>query len=277
MGRWQQSGVERVTVTLDGVDAEGAEATGRVAGFQGHVRGTRVTFTPEVAIVKAERALKLLLEPPGPLAPDADVPGWLQPWATLRSSSDPTTARLQIVVEGQTCTDTSVFDPTLTHRLLFVRRFHGYPDQVINWLMANPIGGDTNDGPRPTLGKIRNLSFAWGYGTVVITNLFTARTADFRALARFGGDPNHPDADRVLLEAAEHAGRTVIACGGASHDLAPGRYGDVLDLLHEAGVPTFAVARRPGGAPALTRDGRPLHPRTLPGAADAVAVRLPGG
>ena len=131
MGRWRQTGVERVTVTLYGVDAEGSEATGRVAGFRGHVRGARVTFTPEIAIVKAERALTLLLEPPGPRAPSADAPGWLHSWASLRSSSDPTTARLQIVVEGETCTDTSVFDPTLTHRLLFVcradRRPTGHP------------------------------------------------------------------------------------------------------------------------------------------------------
>lgn len=90
-----------------------------------------------------ERALEL----PGPLTPSADVPGWLQRWADLRKKSDSTAARLRIVVDGQTCKDTSVFDPTMTHRLLFVRRFHGYPDQAINWLMAYPIGGDTNDGP----------------------------------------------------------------------------------------------------------------------------------
>lgn len=45
-------GVERVTVTLEGVDADGVETTGRVAGFRGHARGARVTFTPQVAIEK---------------------------------------------------------------------------------------------------------------------------------------------------------------------------------------------------------------------------------
>ena len=273
--QWRQAGVEQVTVSLDGVAAEGPEATGEVAAFEGHMRGGRVTFTPRVPIIKAERALKLLLQPPGPFAAGGDVPQWLQPWVQLRKEADVRTVRLRIVVRGETCTDTSVFDPTLTHRLLFVRRFHGYPDRSVNWLMANPIGGDTNDGPRPTLGKIRNLSFAWGYGTVVITNLFTARTADFRALAQFGGDPNHPDADRVLLQPAQDSGGTIIACGGASHDFAPGRYKEVLKLLQEARIPTYAVAREPGGKPLLTRDGRPLHPRTLPGPSSGFPVPFP--
>ena len=272
MVQWRQTGVEEVTVSLEGIAAEGREAAGEVAGFRGRLSERSVTFVPQRPIVKAERALKLLLEPPGPLAVDAEVPEWLQPWAELRSNADSVSSRLRIAVRGGACTDTSVFDPTLTHRLLFVRRFHGYPERSINWLMANPIGGDTNDGRRPTLGKIRNLSFAWGYGTVVITNLFTARTVDFRALAQFGGNPNHPDADDVLVQAAQEAGATVLACGGASHDLTPGRYREVLQLLQDAGIPMYAVAREPGGEPLLTRDGRPLHPRTLPGPAHAAAV-----
>ncbi len=272
MGQWRQTGVERVTITLDSVQDHGAKGAGLVAGFEGHIVGPQLALTPEAPILKAELALKRLLEPPGPLAPGAEVPSWLQPWATLRSDCDPATAHLRVTVHARTCTDTSVFDPALTHRLLFRREFHGFGERPLNWLLANPIGGDTNDGPRPTLGKIRNISFAWGYGVVLITNLYTVRSADIATLSQFDGHPNHPDADHQLLEAARAAGRTVIACGGASHDFTPGRYTQVLQMLRNAGIPTYAVARHRSGDPLVTRDGRPLHPRTLPGPDTAVAV-----
>ena len=221
--------------------------------------------------MKAEHALKLLFEPPGPLANRGDVPEWLSDWTAMRGQCDPAKARLRVAVDGTTCTDESVFDCTLTHRLSFRRHFHGHPEQTVNWLMANPIGGDTNDGRRPTLGKIRNLSFAWGFGTVLVTNLFTARTRDINALALFNGATNHPDADAVILDAARTAGGVVLACGVASHDFTPSRYREVLRLLDQAGIATYAVARELGGMPLLTEDGRPKHPRGFP----AVAFRVP--
>src|SRR6266702_3180993 len=217
MRNWRQTEVHEVIVTLEGIPGSISRRSGTVAGFESTVDGTEATFTPQSRIVKAERALKLLLEPPGPLARGGDVPAWLRPWTAMFDIADTAAARLRVVVHAATCTDESVFDPTLTHRFSFRRHFRGHPTRAVNWLMANPIGGDTNDGPRPTLGRIRNLSFAWGYGTVLITNLFTVRTRDLTALARFDRAANHPDADAVILASARAAGGIVLACGNATH------------------------------------------------------------
>lgn len=264
VAKWQQKRVHRVTVTLHGVPNTSDQQSGTLADFDATTDGPAVSFTPLLPIRKAERALKMLFEPPGPLASDASIPDWLTEWSALRESADPTKARLCVRVDAATCTDESVFDPTLTHRFSFKRHFHGHPTRPVNWLMANPIGGDTNDGPRPTLGKIRNLSFEWECGTVLVTNLYTARTKDISQLARFNGIPNHPDADLALIESARNVGGVVLACGNASHNLAPNRYADVLELLSDAAIPAFGVARQAGGQPILTDSGRPVHPRVLP-------------
>lgn len=274
MAKWRQSKVDRVIVVLEGIVGSVKPSSGLIGDFDGTVDGVVATFTPRSWIVKAERALKLLFEPPGPLSSRGDVPKWLKSWTAMREDADPAVGRLRVVVDATTCTDESVFDPTLTHRLLFRRHFHGRPNQTVNWLMANPIGGDTNDGRRPTLGKIRNLSFAWGHGTVLVTNLFTVRTRDIDALARFDGAVNHPDADAVILDCVRAAGGVVLACGNATHDLASGRYREVLGLLRDNGMATYAVApQAANGSPLLTGDGRPVHPRVLP----PRAFRVPFG
>ena len=107
---------------------------------------------------------------------------------------------------------------------------------------------------------------------MIITNLFADAPPTSVRSRSSAGIRTIRRADRVLLQAAQDAGGAVLACGGASHDFAPGRYSEVLALLEQAGIPTYAVAREPGGEPLLTRDGRPLHPRTLPGPAHAAAV-----
>jgi len=245
---------------------------GSCAGFNGEADGPQVTWVPQRPIRKAEQALQLLLTGDGPLATGTTVPGWLAAWESARNGADPVAGRLLIEVVGATLADVSVFDPSMTHRLSFTRRFIGFPEGRMVWLGANPIGADTADGNRPTLGKMRNISEAAGFGTVQVVNLYTARTDDIAALARFGGLPNHPAADDTLLEAASGGVPIVVACGDATNPADPGRYTAVMQLLVAAEARLQAVGSRGESTPRRTARGRPNHPRMLPGPNDAVLL-----
>lgn len=262
MTKWKQKKVNQVIVTLEGTTSTVNPASGMVGDFVGTIEGPAATFTPRFGIRKAERALEMLFESSGPLSRKGNVPDWLAPWTETRKNAD-STVRLRVVVTTATCVDESVFDSKLLHRLSFQRHFHGKSHQTVNWLMANPGKGDTNDGPRNTLGAISERSFCWGHGVVLVTNLFTLRTPSIKALARFDGERNHRDADEVIVDSARGAGGVVLACGNVGRKLTD-RYHEVIDLLSRNGIAIYAVAREPDGQPLTTKQGMPIHGLHLP-------------
>ena len=95
----------------------------------------------------------------------------------------------------------------------------------------------------------------WGYGALLVGNLFAYRSTDPGALVRVE-DPIGPDNDRHLEALASEADKVVAAWGGgAGRSGLRGRDAVVLELL---------TARQPVWALRLTKDGHPMHPGRQP-------------
>jgi hypothetical protein len=124
---------------------------------------------------------------------------------------------------------------------------------MVNWLMLNPSVADAikND---PTAHRCIAYTKDWGYGDLVVTNLFALRSTDPDAL-RNHPDPIGPDNDRYILEYAKKA--SVVICAWGAHGSLGGRSSAVRRMLADAGITPMCLA--------MTKGGEPGHPLYLKG------------
>ena len=120
-----------------------------------------------------------------------------------------------------------------------------------NFVMLNPSTADeTIDDP--TIARCARRSFGWGYGGLVVTNLFARCATDPRRLRR-EGDPVGRENDAAIREAARGAG--LVVCAWGNHGAYLGRASVVCALIDELGVARHCLGR--------TRAGEPAHPLYL--------------
>lgn len=137
------------------------------------------------------------------------------------------------------------------YRYRLSRKWRADPDCV--FVMLNPSTADAAQDD-PTIRKCIGYSKAWGYGGLVVVNLFAYRDTDPDAMKRYKV-PVGPDNDRHLLEVTREAPLVVCAWGkGGAHQ---GRGREVEKLLTEGGVRLHALE--------LNGDGSPKHPLYLAG------------
>jgi len=124
---------------------------------------------------------------------------------------------------------------------------------TLAWVMLNPSTADETDND-PTCRRCINFAKDWGYGSIVIVNLFALRTPDPSNL-RDHADPVGPENDEYLRDVCDEA-EMVVAAWGANGSL-NGRAMEVAELLD-------------GDLHALdtTKDGHPVHPLYQPSDAD---------
>ena len=122
----------------------------------------------------------------------------------------------------------------------------------VNFIMLNPSTADASEDDRCV-----GFAKAWGYGGLVVTNLFAWRATDPKELGRTD-DPIGPENDDHIREVAFNEVKVVCAWG--THGVA--RAGRVRSMLRDMGTPTFALR--------LTKGGCPSHPLYLP--ADLVPI-----
>lgn len=122
-----------------------------------------------------------------------------------------------------------------------------------NFLMLNP---STADEVRldPSCTRARNYAERWGYGALIVTNLFGWRATDPDEMKR-ARDPVGRGNDAAILQAAREA--AIVVCAWGNHGLHRGRAERVLGLLASAGIRLHVL--RMNGA------GQPAHPLYLPG------------
>lgn len=127
----------------------------------------------------------------------------------------------------------------------------GWGDRAerVCWVMLNPSTADAtvND---PTIRKCIGYSRQWGFGAMVVVNLFALRATNPRELLKVA-DPIGPRNDEVLSIQAATARTVVVAWG--TKGILMGRDRKVLDRL--------PPVRHLG----LTKDGHPKHPLYLRG------------
>ena len=134
--------------------------------------------------------------------------------------------------------------------LLWRRWAHG---PVANFLMLNPSTADETK-LDPSCTRARVYAERWGYGALIVTNLFGWRATDpdeMKAAAEPVGRGN----DAAILAAARAAG--VVVCAWGNHGLHRERAARVTAMLRASGVKLHLLR--------LNACGEPAHPLYLPG------------
>ena len=123
---------------------------------------------------------------------------------------------------------------------------------VANFLMLNPSTADEFK-LDPSCTRARNYAERWGYGALVVTNIFAWRATDPKAM-RAVEDPVGSANDASILRAAKQA--KIVVCAWGNHGEHLGRGAKVLQLLRRHRLPIHFL--RLNGA------GHPAHPLYLP-------------
>jgi len=148
--------------------------------------------------------------------------------------------------------DDATFSPDGAYRYTLTRWWDPETPQIA-WIMLNPstANGSEND---PTLRRVVDFSKRWGYGGLIVVNLFALVSTDPTVLATHP-DPIGPANDAALYGAIR--GLTAIAAWGAS---VPQKWRHrpraVRAHLHQQRIALHHLG--------LTKDGHPRHPLYLP-------------
>jgi hypothetical protein len=134
-------------------------------------------------------------------------------------------------------------------RYLLWRKWGDGP--VANFLMLNPSTADEVK-LDPSCTRARLYAERWGFGALIVTNLFGWRAtdpADMKATA----DPVGAGNDRAILAAARHA--DIVVCAWGNHGAHLDRSRRVLKSLHRAGIDLHMLK--------VNGNGEPAHPLYL--------------
>jgi len=123
--------------------------------------------------------------------------------------------------------------------------------QLVMFIMLNPSTADDviDDA---TITRCINYAMAWGYGGLIVGNLFGHRSKDKKQI-RKQADPVGKDNDRILLEAALEADMVICAWGNDGKFMDRSR--QILSLLRENGINPQMLT--------MTKQGEPGHPLYL--------------
>src|SRR2546428_7602321 len=146
----------------------------------------------------------------------------------------------------------AVFSACRRWRYLLWRRWDA-ARPVANFLMLNPSTADEVK-LDPSCTRARRYAERWGFGAVVITNIFGWRATDPEEM-KPARDPVGRGSDRAILRAARES--ALVVCAWGNHGAHLGRSLAVRRLLENEGI-----------APRVLRmncSGEPAHPLYLPG------------
>ena len=131
---------------------------------------------------------------------------------------------------------------------------------VANFLMLNP---STADEFRldPSCTRARRYAERWGFGALIVTNLFAWRATDPRDM-KAAREPVGRANDHAIVRAAREA--AIVVCAWGNHGAHLERSARVLAFLRAAGVPLHALR--------VTGAAEPAHPLYLPGDLRAIPL-----
>lgn len=139
---------------------------------------------------------------------------------------------------------------------------------TVNWIMLNPSTADESKDD-PTIRRCVGFARRWGYGSIVVTNLYGLRATDPREL-RAHPWPVGPLNDSRIRCHASLSDLVVVAWGNHGGK----RAAEVLALLRGLREPMHERARNPLCL-GVTKLGQPVHPLRQPN--DAKLVPFVGG
>lgn len=158
----------------------------------------------------------------------------------------------------------AVFSRCRRWRYLLWRRWDA-ARPIANFLMLNP---STADEYRldPSCTRARRYAERWGFGALIVTNLFGWRATDPAAM-KAAREPVGRANDAAILRAARESG--IVVCAWGNHGAHLARSAQVLEMLRAARIDLHALR--------VTGTGEPAHPLYLPGvlAPKRIGVRAP--
>ncbi len=167
---------------------------------------------------------------------------------------------MRIVAGGILAGETGAwFSPCRRWRYLLWRRWDE-TKPLANFLMLNPSTADEVK-LDPSCTRARLYAERWGYGALVVTNLFGWRATDPRQMKAVK-DPVGRDNDRAILAAARQA--AIVVCAWGNHGAHRERSARVKALLRETSLHMLR----------LNASGEPAHPLYLPAALEPARWRL---
>jgi len=122
-----------------------------------------------------------------------------------------------------------------------------------NFLMLNPSTADERK-LDPSCTRARDYAERWGFGAVVITNIFGWRATDPEEM-KSAEDPVGRGNDTAIVRAAREA--KLVVCAWGNHGEHLGRGAEVTTMLRKHGIALAALR--------LNDAGHPAHPLYLPG------------
>lgn len=153
--------------------------------------------------------------------------------------------------------------PCGTYRYLLTRKWqpqHG--PNIVLWIMLNPSVADADVDDR-TLRKVQKFARSWGYGGVLVANLYALRSTDPAALLTHP-DPVGPANDDVLSTMFDAQGIGLVVAGWGTK-AGPQRVQAITGAAYKAGRDIHAVA--------ITKGGHPQHPLYVKDDATPVVFR----
>ena len=148
---------------------------------------------------------------------------------------------------------TAELSPCGTYRYNLTREWSD--GQCVAWLMLNPSTADAREDD-PTIRRCIGFSKRWGYGRMIVVNLFALRSTDPRALAK-NTDPVGVQNDYWITKAMQEARECVCAWGCQQHL--------TTSKLRERPAHTVKMVREhvPTACLGYRKDGAPRHPLML--------------
>lgn len=145
----------------------------------------------------------------------------------------------------------ATFDTTMRHRF-GLGRVWDKKKPIVAFCMLNPSTADAFK-LDPTVNRCFGFGVAWGYGGLVVVNLFSIRATDPKEIYTSDG-PTLPVNDVFIDKAAEVADMFIVAWG--NHGTYQDRGSAVLERIWQAGKNVFHLGT-------LTSKLMPRHPLYL--------------
>jgi len=128
---------------------------------------------------------------------------------------------------------------------------------VANFLMLNPSTADEHK-LDPTCSRARDYAERWGYGALIVTNVFGWRATDPKKMKAVK-DPVGPGNDAAIVKAAKAS--AIVVCAWGNHGAFLDRSARVKALLKKTKLHVLRV----------NANGEPAHPLYLPGRLEAIS------
>lgn len=157
---------------------------------------------------------------------------------------------------GYEGSSTATFSPCGLHRYELLRVWKPRA-RVMVFVGLNPSTADENTDD-PTIRRILGFADDWGFGTLVMLNVFAFRSTDPRALHVRAGRREEiigPGNDEAIRRTFEEHTRTKLVMGWGAN-------GTLLERGQDVARVALAVHRRPECF-GLTQNGQPKHPLYL--------------